>query len=74
LRGDVASSKEIEAQLRRKLDDVKKWTEKCKMDIKIIEEVHKTEKESLVQRNIELEASMQALKVSAAYMHVTVLC
>jgi hypothetical protein len=44
------------------------------MDIKIIEEAHKTEKESLVRRNQELEAAMQALKVSAAYMHLTVLC
>jgi hypothetical protein len=61
-------------QLRKKLDEVKRRTAKCKMDVKSIEKAHETEKKSLVQRNLELEASMQALKVSAAYMHLIVLC
>jgi hypothetical protein len=57
-------------ELRNKLDEVKKWMEKCNMDVKGIEEAHETQKKCLVWRNLQLEASMQALKVSAAYMHL----
>jgi hypothetical protein len=32
----------------KKLNEVKRWTEKCKMDIKSIEKAHETGKESLV--------------------------
>lgn len=53
---------------------MKELKEKCDTDLKSMEKMHEKEKRFLVQRNQELKDSVRAMKVSAVYMHLTVLC